>query len=204
MIRRHWLNRCYGTDTIWWLVQPSRSPYGLVFIVGLIGNVLVLVAVFSGGRSMRHSVTNIFLANLAVADLLVIIACLPFTLISNLIYRKLRPCRNYYSLILKMQQNQSIKNLILNPLSVDSRGDHLQTVALPPGRLRMRVRLFFSGRCCRTMPNRNCTPSPTTDRSVVQEDNCNHLDRCCSHHCAVAVCLPATFGEWRKFLGNCL
>ena len=63
--------------------------YSLVFIAGLVGNVLVLVAVFSGGRSMRHSVTNIFLANLAVADLLVIIACLPFTLISNLIYRKL-------------------------------------------------------------------------------------------------------------------
>ena len=67
--------------------------YGLVFIVGLIGNVLVIIAVYSGfgGRSIRHSVTNVLLANLAVADLLVIIACLPFTLISNLIYRKLRP-----------------------------------------------------------------------------------------------------------------
>jgi hypothetical protein len=63
--------------------------YGLVFIVGLIGNVIVLIAVYSGGgRSMRHSVTNIFLVNLAIADLLVIIACLPFTLVSNLIYRK--------------------------------------------------------------------------------------------------------------------
>ena len=66
--------------------------YGLVFIVGLIGNVLVIIAVYSGfgGRSMRHSVTNVLLANLAVADLLVIIACLPFTLISNIIYRKLK------------------------------------------------------------------------------------------------------------------
>lgn len=63
--------------------------YGLVFIAGLIKNVLVLAAVLSGGRSMRHSITNIFLANLAVDDILVIIACLPFTLISNIIYRKL-------------------------------------------------------------------------------------------------------------------
>lgn len=64
--------------------------YGLVFIAGLVGNVLVLIAVFTGdARAMRHhSVTNIFLANLAVADLLVIIVCLPFTLISNIIYRK--------------------------------------------------------------------------------------------------------------------
>ena len=61
--------------------------YGLVFIAGLVGNILVIIAVFSGGRSMRYSVINIFLANLAVADLLVIIACLPFTLVTHLITR---------------------------------------------------------------------------------------------------------------------
>ena len=63
--------------------------YGFVFIVGLIGNVLVIIAVFSkGNRTMHHSISNIFLANLAVADLLVIIACLPFTLVTHLITRK--------------------------------------------------------------------------------------------------------------------
>lgn len=71
------------------------AAYGLVFIAGLIGNVFVIIAVVrSGGHTStmmtlsRHCNTNIFFANLAVADLLVIIACLPFTLISNLIYRK--------------------------------------------------------------------------------------------------------------------
>lgn len=65
--------------------------YSLVFIAGLIGNFLVVFAVFSSGgagRSMSNSTANVFLANLAVADLLVIIACLPFTLVSHLIYRK--------------------------------------------------------------------------------------------------------------------
>ena len=38
-----------------------------------------------------------------------------------------------------------------NLISVGSRSDHLQTVALPTRRLRLRVRLFFSGRCCGTM-----------------------------------------------------
>ena len=66
--------------------------YGFVFIVGLIGNVLVIIAVFSkGNRTMHHSISNIFLANLAVADLLVIIACLPFTLVTHLVTRKHKP-----------------------------------------------------------------------------------------------------------------
>ena len=79
------LSRCFGTA-----IAAIAIAYGLVFIAGLVGNVLVLIAVFTGdARAMRHhSVTNIFLANLAVADLLVIIVYLPFTLISNIIYRK--------------------------------------------------------------------------------------------------------------------
>ena len=87
---------------------------------------------------------------------------------------------------------------------MDFRGDHLQTVALPPYTatpcLRRGFCLFFSGRRCRTMPNCNCSPPPATDGSEVLEDNCNHLDRSFYHDCAVANCLQATFGEWRKFL----
>ena len=63
------------------------AAYSLVFLVGLFGNLLVTLAVLRGDREMRQSVTNIFLVNLAIADLLVIITCLPFTLITNLIYR---------------------------------------------------------------------------------------------------------------------
>ena len=72
------------------------AAYALVFIAGLIGNVLVIIAVLrtesrtssTTAAMMRHCTANIFFAYLAFADLLVIIACLPFTLISNLIYRK--------------------------------------------------------------------------------------------------------------------
>lgn len=65
------------------------TAYVLVFIVGFVGNVLVIIAVARGGQMMRHSATNIFLTNLAVADLLVIIICLPTTLVTYLINRKL-------------------------------------------------------------------------------------------------------------------
>ena len=62
--------------------------YSFVFIIGLLGNLLVTLAVLKGDGEMRQSVTNIFLVNLAIADLLVIVTCLPFTLITNLIQRK--------------------------------------------------------------------------------------------------------------------
>lgn len=55
--------------------------YAITFIVGLSGNVLVCFAVWRN-RSMR-TVTNIFIVNLAIADLAVIIICLPPTLLSD-------------------------------------------------------------------------------------------------------------------------
>lgn len=47
----------------------------IVFIVGLVGNTLVCVAVYKN-HTMR-TVTNYFIVNLAVADFLVILFCLP-------------------------------------------------------------------------------------------------------------------------------
>lgn len=46
------------------------------------------VVVLRGSRTMRNCVTNLFLVNLAFADLLVVLACLPFTLVAHLIYRE--------------------------------------------------------------------------------------------------------------------
>ncbi|XP_014213261.1 orexin receptor type 1-like [Copidosoma floridanum] len=51
--------------------------HGIVFITGLMGNVLVCVAVM---RAHMRTVTNYFIMNLALADLLVILTCLPFTI----------------------------------------------------------------------------------------------------------------------------
>lgn len=56
--------------------------YGLVLVVGLCGNVAVCLVILRS-RNMR-STTNLFIANLAIADILVNLLCLPFTLIGNL------------------------------------------------------------------------------------------------------------------------
>lgn len=50
-----------------------------VFLIGLIGNALVCVAVYRN-HTMR-TVTNYFIVNLAVADFMVILFCLPPTVL---------------------------------------------------------------------------------------------------------------------------
>ena len=60
--------------------------YVLVFVVGLIGNSFVIAVVYRSPR--MRTVTNFFIVNLAVADVLVIVFCLPATLMSNIFVRK--------------------------------------------------------------------------------------------------------------------
>ncbi|XP_034237925.1 neuropeptide SIFamide receptor-like, partial [Thrips palmi] len=57
--------------------------YLAVFIIGVLGNVCVVMVVASFPR--MRSTTNLFIANLAIADLLVNVLCLPFTLVSNVL-----------------------------------------------------------------------------------------------------------------------
>ncbi|XP_036369419.1 neuropeptide SIFamide receptor-like isoform X1 [Octopus sinensis] len=56
--------------------------YGTVFLFAFIGNIFVIATVCRN-RNM-HTVTNYFLVNLAVADILVAVFCLPMTLLDNL------------------------------------------------------------------------------------------------------------------------
>lgn len=51
----------------------------IVFVVGLVGNALVCVAVFR--NTTMRTVTNYFIVNLAVADFLIILICQPSTVI---------------------------------------------------------------------------------------------------------------------------
>lgn len=55
--------------------------YAFLFIVGLTGNALVIWAVCNN-KHMR-SVTNLFITNLAIADLLVLLFCLPITCLGD-------------------------------------------------------------------------------------------------------------------------
>lgn len=65
------LSYIYPTAWMWVLI----CFHCIVFIVGLVGNTLVCVAVYRN-HTMR-TVTNYFIVNLAVADFLVILFCLP-------------------------------------------------------------------------------------------------------------------------------
>lgn len=60
--------------------------YSVVFIVGIVGNVMVVCALTM--RSYLSSVTYLFILNLAVADLLVILFCIGPTLLANILLRK--------------------------------------------------------------------------------------------------------------------
>lgn len=60
-------------------IAASLVPvcFGLICITGLLGNILVIVFVLT--RIVQRSFTNILILNLAVADLLFVIFCVPFT-----------------------------------------------------------------------------------------------------------------------------
>jgi hypothetical protein len=51
----------------------------IVFVIGLMGNVLVCMAVYQ--NSSMRTVTNIYIVNLACADFMVILFCLPPTVL---------------------------------------------------------------------------------------------------------------------------
>jgi 7 transmembrane receptor (rhodopsin family) len=55
--------------------------FGLIAVLGFIGNLLVIVVVATSNRK-RRSTTNILVSGLAVADLVFIIVCVPFTAVA--------------------------------------------------------------------------------------------------------------------------
>ncbi|KAJ8305302.1 hypothetical protein KUTeg_015847 [Tegillarca granosa] len=63
-----------------WIMEPNFIPtvvvYGAAFLVGVIGNILVIFAVL-GDRKSR-SVTSNFMLSLAVADILFLVICVPY------------------------------------------------------------------------------------------------------------------------------
>lgn len=59
-----------------WVLIASHA---VIFVTGLVGNALVCIAVYRN-HTMR-TMTNYFIVNLAVADFLVLLLCLPFTVL---------------------------------------------------------------------------------------------------------------------------
>lgn len=57
--------------------------FGLIAVVGFVGNLLVIVVMSASNRKRRRaSTTNVLLIGLAVADLVFIVVCVPFTAVS--------------------------------------------------------------------------------------------------------------------------
>lgn len=56
--------------------------YSAMFLLSLVGNTLVIVTLIQNKR--MRTVTNVFLINLSVSDLLLALFCMPFTLIPTL------------------------------------------------------------------------------------------------------------------------
>ena len=62
-----------------YLVITATVFYILVFILGVFGNIIVIVVILAN-KNMKSTV-NMFLINLCVADLLVMLICMPPTLV---------------------------------------------------------------------------------------------------------------------------
>ena len=56
--------------------------YFLVFMIGLIGNSFVIAVIYKD-PTMRN-VTNYFILNMSVADIIIAVFCVPFTLLGNI------------------------------------------------------------------------------------------------------------------------
>ena len=57
--------------------------YSIIFSTALVGNLLIIVTLIQNKR--MRTVTNVFLLNLAVSDLLLALVCMPFTLVPMLL-----------------------------------------------------------------------------------------------------------------------
>ncbi|XP_051998900.1 cholecystokinin receptor-like [Xyrauchen texanus] len=57
--------------------------YALIFLLSVIGNLLIIVVLVMNKR--MRTVTNSFLLSLAISDLMMVVFCMPFTLIPNLL-----------------------------------------------------------------------------------------------------------------------
>lgn len=57
--------------------------FAIIFLLAVIGNSLVILTLVQNQR--MRTITNVFLLNLAVSDLLLGVLCMPFTLIGTLL-----------------------------------------------------------------------------------------------------------------------
>lgn len=72
------------------MVVILSVSYSIIFCLALLGNLSVVLAVVKD-KSL-HTATNFLLVNMAVADMVMAIVCLPLTLMSNIFFGKFILC----------------------------------------------------------------------------------------------------------------
>lgn len=86
-----------------WFQTTVYFLYSIIFVVALLGNGLVCYVVYSSPR--MKTVTNFFIVNLAVGDILMAVFCIPTSFISTLILQywpfghELCPIVNYAQVV---------------------------------------------------------------------------------------------------------
>jgi len=63
--------------------ELNITLYSIIFVLSVFGNVLVLVTLIRN-KKMR-TITNLFLLNLALSDMMLSVLCMPFTLVAMLL-----------------------------------------------------------------------------------------------------------------------
>ena len=76
-----------------WMVKfiPSILLYSVIFIVGFVGNIVVILSICY--LKKLHTITNMFIVSLSLADLLLIIICVPIKVSNN---KKTTKTTNYF------------------------------------------------------------------------------------------------------------
>uniref|UniRef100_A0A1B6LSS3 Gastrin/cholecystokinin type B receptor n=1 Tax=Graphocephala atropunctata TaxID=36148 RepID=A0A1B6LSS3_9HEMI len=78
------LSSTYPSSVLWWEVGKLQILlYSTIFLLAVVGNCLVILTLIFN-QTMR-TITNVFLLNLAVSDLLLGVLCMPFTLIGTIL-----------------------------------------------------------------------------------------------------------------------
>lgn len=78
------INTSLNGTSSWLSMGRIQIPlYATIFLLAVIGNSLVILTLVQNKR--MRTITNVFLLNLAVSDLLLGVLCMPFTLIGALL-----------------------------------------------------------------------------------------------------------------------
>ena len=72
-----------GSHSFWSTGQVLIPVYSIIFLLSVIGNSLVILTLVQNQR--MRTVTNVFLLNLSVSDLLLGVVCMPTTLVGALL-----------------------------------------------------------------------------------------------------------------------